>query len=381
VIYAKNADWIVIKALIDSQFTQATAAKVERIIPDMDFITESENRIWGCSSANHEIYACKQGDAKNWNSFLGISTDSYAVTVGSAGNFTGCCTHLGYVIFFKQNVLHKIYGNKPANYQLTNTACRGVDEGSEKSLVIVNETLFYKSRYDVCAYNSALPASVSQALGSDYFSDAVSGAVAGMLYISMLEASGSYGMYVLDTARGLWYREDDTHVSYFAAYGPDLYFIDDDDKCLYSVRGGLADYPDNNAALEGALAWSAETGDIGMELPDAKYVSKLQLRLEIEQGALLCIEAQYDRSGIWQEVFRINSTRKRSYTVPIIPVRCDTMRLRQSGRGDCVVYSLAKTVEQGSDSRCLPVSIFRISPMSNSTTGKSAAELPNICIN
>ena len=80
---------------------------------------------------------------------MGISTDSYAMTVCSGGDFTGACSHLGYVLFFKEDVIHRIYGTKPANYQLTNVESRGVEKGSEKSLVIVNETLYYKSAQDL----------------------------------------------------------------------------------------------------------------------------------------------------------------------------------------------------------------------------------------
>ena len=78
VIYEKSTDWILIVGFdITGTITQSTGAiKVERTVPDMDYITESENRLWGCSSANHEIYACKLGDPFNWNCFEGISTDS-----------------------------------------------------------------------------------------------------------------------------------------------------------------------------------------------------------------------------------------------------------------------------------------------------------------
>lgn len=33
---------------------------------------------------------------ENWNCFEGIATDSYAASVGSDGDFTGCIGHMGY---------------------------------------------------------------------------------------------------------------------------------------------------------------------------------------------------------------------------------------------------------------------------------------------
>ena len=96
---------------------------------------------------------------------MGTSQDSYAVTVGSDGDFTGCIAHLGYVLFFKEDIIHKMYGTKPENFQLSTTHVRGVERGSEQSLAIVNETLYYKSRDGVCGYDGSLPYEVGVPLG------------------------------------------------------------------------------------------------------------------------------------------------------------------------------------------------------------------------
>ena len=131
--------------------------------------------MWGCSSSKHEIYACKQGDPKNWHVFMSIATDSYTATVGSDGDFTGACTHLGYVCFFKEDMLHQVSGNYPSNYTITDLRCRGVEKGSEKSMAVVNEVLYYKSRSAICAYDGSLPGSISAALGDVRYKNAVGG--------------------------------------------------------------------------------------------------------------------------------------------------------------------------------------------------------------
>ena len=133
VIWAKGDDYIVVVGLLDN-VTEQTAEegeiKVERKMPSMDFITESENRLWGCKYgvANNgevvnEIYASKLGDFKNWSCFMGLATDSYAASCGTDGQFTGAITHMGYPLFFKENCVHKVYGNYPANFQIQTTAC------------------------------------------------------------------------------------------------------------------------------------------------------------------------------------------------------------------------------------------------------------------
>ena len=115
---------------LDGSQTRSIAAEqtvqLERRVPDLDFVTECDNRVWGCSSRENVIYACKLGDPTNWFSYRGIAADSYAVTVGSDGAFTGAATCMGYALFFKENTLHKLCGTKPSDFQLTSLRCRGV---------------------------------------------------------------------------------------------------------------------------------------------------------------------------------------------------------------------------------------------------------------
>ena len=84
---------------------------VKRAVPDMDFLCENENRLWGCKGDT--IYACKLGDIFNWNVFDGVATDSYAADVASTGDFTACASYLGYPCFFKEEHIYKVYGDRP----------------------------------------------------------------------------------------------------------------------------------------------------------------------------------------------------------------------------------------------------------------------------
>ena len=97
----------------------AQTVSMERRVPELDFVTECDNRVWGCNSRENVIYGCKLGDPTNWFSYRGIAADSYAVTVGSDGAFTGAASCMGYALFFKENTLHKLYGSKPSDFQLS----------------------------------------------------------------------------------------------------------------------------------------------------------------------------------------------------------------------------------------------------------------------
>ena len=347
ILYGVTDDYIVITGTLDQAGTEPSAVTIERKVPDMDFLCEHNNRIWGCSSSKHEIYACKLGDPTNWNYFTDQATASYSATIGSTGDFTGCISHGGYVLFFKENEVITLHGNKPSNFQLDYTRCRGVEKGSERSLCVVNETLYYKSAYDICAYGATQPTPVSGALGNVHYKNAVAGSIGSLYYISMEDDSGERWLFSYDDKLGLWHKIDNINIEMFATYGKDLYFMTNDD--IYSVNGTLLQNFEGQKRLESPVEWYAETGDIGMGIPNNKYISKLQFRLEVPEGSMVKIELQYDSDGQWIEKYRINATRLRSFTVPIIPRRCDHMKVRISGVGDCKIYSFTRTVEEGSD--------------------------------
>lgn len=352
VVWAKDDDYIVVIGILDAvtmQTAEDGAITIERKMPLMDYITESENRLWGCrygTSDNgtvvNEIYSCKLGDFKNWNCFMGLSTDSYVASCGTDGQFTGAITHMGYPLFFKENCVHKVYGNYPANYQIQTTALRGVQKGSSKSLAIVNETLFYKSRNAVCAYDGSLPTEISYVFGDVLYSDAVACGHGNKYYISMKDASGEYHLFVYDTSKGLWHREDNLAVKDFCSCRNELYYIPQNSPDVKTMFGsGTVDSE--------PIKWMAESGVIGMYTPDKKYVSRINVRLSLNIGTRVRFFAQYDSGGEWELLSTMVGASLRSFSVPIRPKRCDHFRLRIEGEGEARIFSIAKTLEQGSD--------------------------------
>ncbi len=349
VIWAKGDNYIVVRGILDRLEEQTEEVTVTRAMPNMDFIVESENRLWGCrygAAINgeivNEIYASKLGDFKNWNCFMGISTDSYAASVGTDGQFTGAITHLGYPIFFKENYLHKVYGNYPANYQIQTTACRGVQKECGKSLAIVNEVLYYKARSGICAYDGSLPTEISSALGDMSYSKAVAGALGNKYYVSMCDTSEDYHLFVYDTLKGMWHREDDTQATDFCNCRGDLYYIDYADNQIKTVRG-------TGVKEDGPIKWEAVTGIIGTDSPDKKYISRMEVRMKLDVGSRVVFYVEYDSSGEWEHLFAMTGKNIQSFPVPIKPRRCDHLRLRMMGEGDAKIFSICKTVEWGSD--------------------------------
>jgi hypothetical protein len=347
-IWAKGDDYIVVTSVPAAGITQESPITVTRQMPNMDFVIESENRLWGCRYGKalngemvNEIYASKLGDFRNWNCFMGVTTDSYAVTVGTDGAFTGAIAYLGYPLFFKEGCMHKIYGNYPSNYQVTTTSCRGVQKGCSRSLAIVNETLLYKSRTAVCAYDGALPYEISAPLGDIRYSNATAGTIGNKYYISMLDDKAKYNLFVYDVLKGMWHREDDARALAFCNSGGDLYFIDVQDH-IKSIRG-------TGEPETAPIEWEATTGIIGTDSPDKKYISRLDVRMSLVPGARVYIYAQYDSVGAWEQLYASTGIALRSFAVPIRPRRCDHLRLKIVGVGEAKIYSICKTIEQGSD--------------------------------
>jgi hypothetical protein len=351
-IWSCDDDYIVVVGICDSVTSQKVsegAITIVREMPKMDYIIESENRLWGCrygvsndGQIVNSLYASKLGDFKNWNCFMGLSTDSYAASVGTDGQFTGAITHLGYPLFFKENCVHKVYGNYPANFQIQTTACRGVQKGCDRSLVIVNETLFYKARSAVCAYDGSLPTEISDTLGDRVYSDAVAGTHRNKYYISMKDTDGEYNLFVYDIYKGMWHREDNLQAMAFCTHMGELYCIEHGKKQITTMLG-------SGEQSKEPVQWMAETGIIGTSSPDQKYISRLTIRMSLATGARVLFFAQYNSMGDWEPLGAMSGTTLRSFSVPIRPKRCDHLKLRIVGVGEARIYSITKTIEQGSE--------------------------------
>lgn len=348
-VQSAGEDCLIITGLLPGS-TVLPQVEIHRSVPEMDFVIESGNRLWGCRyglSADgqvvNELYASALGDFKNWNRFQGLSTDSYRVSLGSDGRFTGAVTHLGYPLFFKSDCLHKIYGTEPASFRLQSTPCRGVEAGSERSLAIVGETLYYKSGSGVCAYDGSLPRDISPQLGKFSYSRAVAAALGSKYYIAM-ESENKVGcLFVYDTARGLWHREDSFHPPEMCACRGVLYAISKGRNEIITLAGG------QGAPLEEKVSWYAVTGAIGATQADCRYLDALQVRLSMDEGSRVHFYLRYDSRGAWEHAGSLMGTGLGSFSVPIRPRRCDHLHLKIAGTGNACIHAITRAMESGGE--------------------------------
>lgn len=350
-------DYILFTGILQKALTQAGEVRVERTCPEMDFVVEKDNRLWGCSSADHEIYCCKLGDPTNWRAYQGVATDSYAVTVGTPGPFTGAAVSGSAVIFFKENCLHRVYGTQPSNFTVYVDNLRGVQQGCHKSAVRVNEYLYYKSVFDVCVYADSEVAGISAALGTESYKNAVAGVCGSRLYLSMEDQEGAWQLLVYDTAAGVWTREDGTHALGFASCLTETFMLRADgemyallpgeyNKDFFMVGSDYTVYAQEETDQE--VSWELRTGEILRELPDHKYIGKIQLYLELDPGARAEVALRRD-GGAWEKVQELSGGDQRRCTLPIYPRRCDRMEIRLTGVGHARLVNWSKYVGYGSE--------------------------------
>lgn len=350
-------DYILFTGILQKALTQAGEVRVERTCPEMDFVVEKDNRLWGCSSADHEIYCCKLGDPTNWRAYQGVATDSYAVTVGTPGPFTGAAVSGSAVIFFKENCLHRVYGTQPSNFTVYVDNLRGVQQGCHKSAVRVNEYLYYKSVFDVCVYADSEVAGISAALGTESYKNAVAGVCGSRLYLSMEDQEGAWQLLVYDTAAGVWTREDGTHALGFASCLTETFMLRADgelyallpgeyNKDFFMVGSDYTVYAQEETDEE--VRWELRTGEILRELPDHKYIGKIQLYLELDPGARAEVALRRD-GGAWEKVQELSGGDQRRCTLPIYPRRCDRMEIRLTGVGHVRLVNWSKYVGYGSE--------------------------------
>lgn len=321
------------------------------VVPDMDFVLEANNRIWGCSSKNREIYACKLGDPKRWYSYEGTSLDSFTVTIGTDGDFTGAINYNGYPIFFKENYIHKIYGNYPANFQLSTATCRGVEKGSGKSLAVVGGVLLYKGIDGIYAYDGSLPEKISAVLDGVELKNVVAAAYSMRYYFFSQKDGKADKLYCFDMQTGLFTEEDSWEARELIETPNEIYitrFLADEPETryVYSMHppyGGRELLPDN---YEEDITWSCTTGWFGKSDVSYRYVVRVALRLQVEEGGYCDVAISYDDSDKFVHLCRINGSADMLHTPNNVVYqymninRCNKFRLKLNGKKQCKIYSI-----------------------------------------
>ena len=312
---------------------------ISREVPRMDFVVECGNRLWGCQADTNEIFGCKLGDPFNWNCFQGLSTDSWVGNVGTPGSFTGAAVQNSYPVFYKETCKHKVWPSATGGHQITTIVCPGVQKGCSNSVAVLEGAVFYQSPGGICVDDGAGAVEIGQSLGQVPYREGAGTIHDGKYYLTMQGPDNAYHLFVYDIGKKLWHREQG--VASMLASG---------EQRLYAVSAGdIWDLTGSTGTPEEEVSWFAVTGDLGLEIPEQKYITRLTLRLSLDPGSTLEIYAQYDREQAWVKLGQVYGTDLRSFSLPVRPRRCDQLRLKFQGKGMCKLYSITKTLGKGSE--------------------------------
>ncbi len=363
IVYAAGNDYIIVSGILSEVIDQGELATdivhADLSIPELDYIVESNNRLWGCRYGLqngvfvNEIYASALGDFRVWNRFMNISTDSFTGQVGTDGPFTGAATQLGYPVFFKENCIHAVNGNMPTQYSIRTIQCRGVQEGSWRSVAVVAENIYYKSRDGIMVFDGNMPQPVSEQMGGELYSDARAGVLHDKYYISMKDKNDNYVLMVYDTKRGIWWKEDSSKVLGFGTVNDELFFIDEEHNTLVSVRGSVG-------TAEEGFYWSAEFDLYGVHyvrqgsyddprrVRNQKYISMIKIRAELEEDTVMSLYLKYNDDD-WEFIAEKEATELKTFVLPVKPKRCDHIRMKLMGYGKATIYDISRIMEAGGD--------------------------------
>lgn len=324
-----------------------TDVTVTTKVPDLDFICEYQNRLWGCNSAENTIFCSVQGNPYQLLNFASEYEGSYNVQVSSHGKFTGCCKLGSSVLFFKDDCVHKVLGSFPEEFQVYEYHIKGVRDGCYKSMQTINDILFYVSVDGIYTYNGGSPSCISVPFG-DISLDNACAAKSTRYYFLSADRTGTL-MYDLKT--GLWTRDSETYQfkgsAYYASekYGG-TYTLDTDGD-IYRELEPMTDETISTQGGEWELLfkpfYETVTGSFNRSVIsfEHKRYRKLIVRTDSEPETIATFSIKYD-DGEWEDIKTITGRQNRLETVVIPIARCDKLQLRIAGVGRFTLMNIQR---------------------------------------
>lgn len=337
IIWGHGDDHIIISAFA-SDIPTSNGIVAKRVIPDMDFVCEKDNRLWGCSSEKNEIYCSVKGDPSNFYRYLGVSGDGWAASQGSPGEFTGCIAYDNSVLFFKEHTLHRVYGNRPANFTVSTEKCEGVEKTSARSLAIVGGVLYYNSPRGVQAYYSSFRF-VGAPFGGQRFTHASGCAFERKYYFSAYDGA-EWCVFVYDTEKNVWTKETSPGgyaAPFWTEWDGDLVFCAN--NALFSVTGDGHFF---SGTTQDDPEWYVETGDLLASPAPDKHLHGLQLRYSVPIGGYIKVYVAYDGGDFRRVWVDEDTVRIVAKDVPLEAERCDYLRVKIVCSGDVKLYAMTR---------------------------------------
>lgn len=306
---------------------------IKRNIPDFSCVCSYRNRLWGC--VENTIYASALGDPLNFFRYENLSTDSFAVESDSPEDFTGATVFSNYCLFFKNNNCYRLYGDRPANFQLVEAFSGGMFKEDSKSIACVEGKIFYKGNGGIYSFYGGSPQRISDKLGDLELKNCTAGGFSHYYYLTADTKNGREE-FVFDAKYGMWSKSGIKDVAGYFSYGENLYRLMSDG--IYVVSEETDD----------AAEWYAEFRPFDESYYKTKNYSRLHIKAELFENAVIKAEVSYD-GGQWQQIGICYGNKKEYINMPCPVKKCHELKIRISGKGKCILESIVRefSVSQG----------------------------------
>ena len=336
-------------------------------IPDLNFICECGNRLWGCRYAYdpeneviiNELYASALGEPAEWQQFNGISTDSWTASVGADGRWTGAISYNGYPTFFKEHSIFRIYPSATGAHKVVEYPVPGVMDLASRSLCSLNGVLYYQGVDGVYAWDGGQPVKVSAAWGSKKFAGGVAGAIGNEYHLCAApipSTATGYENLVYHADTGLWSKEDNSRILAFAEMGGKLFYMDGTYNRLKCCDAAAYD-----SGKEIFFAWSVVSPPIyygSLAAPAKAYnyppqhirPGKFIIRLNGQKGTECTLSVKYDLETSFTVIKSfVTKNTDGIYVFPITPKRCVRFWWKLAGSGQVCIEEVSFVEEQGTE--------------------------------
>lgn len=353
---AKTADTLYGSAIYrwvdDSSNSENSGWKISipPTMPDIKYATVHLSRVFGVD--DDRVYASGYNDYTNWN----LDTiDEYneanawcspsQSNTKAGGTFTGITTFQNHVICFKRDFMHEIYNTKNP-FRLQDIYGEGTIDN--RTIQDVDGKLIFVSEDDVKIYTGSNPRIIGYNLNMPKYKYAVSGTDNRNYYLYCEDGRNKY-LYVYDTFTELWSEQSiEYKVLDFAHNKNGMYMLCEiaEDEMYKGVIFKM-DTKDYNHT------WSCETDLITNRTVDIKHIKKLQMLVDVADGAEIKAYILYDDEEFDENTSHLVYTSKKNGKIPVRVKPRKTanygFKLHFEGSGYVKLYELEIFIEAGGD--------------------------------
>lgn len=319
------------------------------VLPALDFIASQNNRLYGCSNLDKTIYVSALGDPCDFGTYEGVSTDAYAVVVGSMGDFTGCIATGNAVLFLKQHCIHKLLGSMPSDFYLKEYALEGVKEGCSGSLVNCEGIAVYISEHGIAMYNGSSVNVLNYGVDPSKVSGLTAALFDGREYWLSCIYDGDEALFEFDLDKSILVQAGSVQTDALVHAGSDNYYVADNK--LYHMTSEANPYSVWKMIFKPFIESVSGSKNSSSEIFEKKRYTRLFLRTELPEGSTIIASWKKPEDETWTTIGAITGKKNEVNTLIYQTPRVDGYQLKLSGIGPMTILSMQREFQQKESTR------------------------------